>query len=57
VEDLVHLCAGMGIDTGVDLAAYLAVVDRVVALTGRPATSFVTRGGTREQLARASWPG
>jgi hydroxymethylglutaryl-CoA lyase len=57
VEDLVHLCAGMGIDTGVDLEAYLAVVDRVVTLTGRPATSFVTRGGTREQLARASWPG
>jgi hydroxymethylglutaryl-CoA lyase len=56
VEDLVHLCASLGISTGIDLDAYLGVVDRVVALTGRPATSFVTRGGTRDALARASWP-
>ena len=56
VEDLLHLCASMGIETGIRLEAYLGVVDRVVALTGRQATSFVTRGGTREQLARASWP-
>jgi hydroxymethylglutaryl-CoA lyase len=56
VEDLLHLCASMDVDTGISLEAYLGVVDRVVALTGRRATSFVTRGGTRDQLARASWP-
>ncbi|MCW2608844.1 MAG: pyruvate carboxyltransferase, partial [Cryptosporangiaceae bacterium] len=50
------LCASMDVDTGISLEAYLGVVDRVVALTGRRATSFVTRGGTRDQLARASWP-
>jgi hydroxymethylglutaryl-CoA lyase len=55
VEDLLHLCASMGVETGVSLDRYLKVVARVVALTGRPATSFVTRGGSRAQLARASW--
>lgn len=56
MEDLIHLCDGLGVRTGVDLTAYLAVVRRAEELTGIPSTSFVTRGGTRGDLARAAWP-
>lgn len=56
MEDLIHLCDGVGVRTGVDLPAYLQVVRRAEVLTGIPSTSFVTRGGTRDDLARASWP-
>lgn len=55
-EDLVHLCESMGVQTGIDLSAYLEVVELVEQLTGRSSTSHVTRGGTRSQLASASWP-
>lgn len=56
MEDLVHFCDGLGVETGINLAAYLNVVERVVELTGRASTSFVTRGGTRNELAAARWP-
>ncbi|WP_114907802.1 hydroxymethylglutaryl-CoA lyase [Ornithinimicrobium murale] len=56
LEDLIHLCDNLGVRTGVDLEAYLAVVERSVELTGIPSTSFVTRGGSRADLAGASWP-
>jgi hydroxymethylglutaryl-CoA lyase len=56
MEDLIHLCDGLGVRTGIDLTSYLRVVRRSEALTGIPSTSFVTRGGTRDDLARASWP-
>ncbi|NLG22631.1 MAG: hydroxymethylglutaryl-CoA lyase [Actinomycetales bacterium] len=56
MEDLVHLFDSLGITTGVDLTAYLQVVKRAVELTGIPSTSFVTRGGSRADLATASWP-
>ncbi|HET7799100.1 MAG TPA: hydroxymethylglutaryl-CoA lyase [Humibacillus xanthopallidus] len=56
MEDLVHLCEGLGVRTGVDLTAYLKVVRRAEELTGIPSTSFVTRGGTRDDLMRATWP-
>jgi hydroxymethylglutaryl-CoA lyase len=56
MEDLVHFCDGLGVDTGINLTAYLQVVERIVELTGRPSTSFVTRGGTRNELASARWP-
>ena len=55
-EDLVHLCDGLGIHTGVDLDSYLLAADRIVELTGRASASFVSRGGTRAQLAQARWP-
>jgi hydroxymethylglutaryl-CoA lyase len=55
-EDLVHLCDGLGVHTGIDLTAYLTVVRRSEELTGIRSTSFVTRGGTRQDLARAEWP-
>lgn len=56
LEDLIHLCDGLGIATGIDLAKYMKVSDRIAELTGRPSTSFVSRGGTRHDLATARWP-
>lgn len=55
-EDLVHLCGGLGIKTGIDLPAYMLASERIAALTGRASASFVSRGGTRTELAAASWP-
>lgn len=55
-EDVVHLCNAVGIETEVDLTTYLKVVRHVETLTGVPSTSFVTRGGTRADLATATWP-
>lgn len=56
LEDLIHLCDGLGVDTGISLAGYLTVVGLVEKLTGIPSTAFVTRGGTRDELATARWP-
>ena len=56
LEDLVHLCDGLGIHTGIDLPKYMKVVNRIAELTGRPSSSFVSRGGTRDDLASATWP-
>ena len=41
-EDLVHLCDGLGIDTGIDLLSMVAVAGRVARLVGRPVPSRVT---------------
>lgn len=41
-EDLVHLCDGLGVDTGVDLEALVAVAGTVSGLVGRPVPSRVT---------------
>lgn len=56
LEDLIHLCDGMGIETGISLDKYMKVADRVEQLTGIPSTSFVRRGGSRSDLATAKWP-
>ncbi|WP_298254646.1 hydroxymethylglutaryl-CoA lyase [uncultured Arthrobacter sp.] len=56
LEDLVHLCDGLGIATGIDLETYMLASHRIVELTGRASSSFVSRGGTRAGLAVASWP-
>lgn len=56
MEDLLHLCDGVGVATGIDLTQYLVAVRQMEQMTGSPSTSFVTRGGTRTDLARASWP-
>lgn len=56
MEDLVHLCDCLGVASGVDLDRYLDVVHLSEQYTGVPSRSFVTRGGTRDELARASWP-
>lgn len=57
LEDLIHLCQGLGVETGIDLVKYMRVSDRISELTGRPSASFVSRGGTRSDLAAARWPG
>ena len=56
LEDLIHLCDGLGVTTGICLEKYLPVARRVEELTGIPSTSFVARGGTRDDLAKAEWP-
>lgn len=56
MEDLIHLCESIGVDTGISLPRYIDVVRKVEVTTGRPSTSFVTRGGTRDELATAKWP-
>jgi hydroxymethylglutaryl-CoA lyase len=41
-EDLVHLCDGLGVDTGIDLASMVAAAGTVARLVGRPVPSRVT---------------
>lgn len=40
-EDLVHLCDGIGVDTGIDLDRIVATTETVAALIGRPVPSRV----------------
>ncbi|MCJ0977444.1 hydroxymethylglutaryl-CoA lyase [Rhodococcus sp. ARC_M12] len=56
MEDLVVLFESLGITTGIDLGAFLMVVQKVETYTGIPSYSFVSRGGTRHELADAQWP-
>lgn len=41
-EDLVHLCDGLGIDTGIDLDRMVRTAGTVAALIGRPVPSRIT---------------
>ena len=41
-EDLVHLCDGLGIDTGIDLDRMIRTAQTVSALIGRPVPSRIT---------------
>lgn len=41
-EDLVHLCDGLGIDTGIDLDKMIRTAGTVSALIGRPVPSRIT---------------
>ncbi|HEV7207434.1 MAG TPA: hydroxymethylglutaryl-CoA lyase [Mycobacteriales bacterium] len=50
-EDLVHMVQDMGIDTGVDLDALLAVAEMAEGLVGRTLPSQVLRAGPRTRLA------
>lgn len=54
-EDLIHLLDGMNIESGIDIEGIRQISETVYALTEFPRSSFVSRGGTREDLARASW--
>lgn len=56
MEDVVETFHAMGIRTGIDAARYLEVVRHAEGATGVPSYSFVTRGGTRQELADATWP-
>ncbi|MDQ6615187.1 MAG: hydroxymethylglutaryl-CoA lyase [Actinomycetota bacterium] len=44
-EDLIHLLDDLGVETGVDLAAVLAVSRQVAALVGHPVPSRVAQSG------------
>lgn len=55
-EDLVHLLDSVGVTTGVDLDLLRQAMRLVTEATNWPPTSFVARGGTRHDLATATWP-
>jgi len=54
-EDLVHMLADMGIETGVDLDAMLAASTLASGLVGHPARSQVSRAGPRWRVAPEDW--
>jgi hydroxymethylglutaryl-CoA lyase len=49
-EDLVHMCEAMGIDTGVDLLALLAISRRLPQLLGHDIPGQVAKAGRSEDL-------
>ena len=51
-EDALHLFEQMGVQTGVDLQAMLAVSRRVVELLGHPTDSYVLKAGRSNDLIR-----
>ncbi|MGV0838394.1 hydroxymethylglutaryl-CoA lyase [Mycolicibacterium thermoresistibile] len=56
MEDLIHLCDALGVQTQISLPDYLVVARWAEQLTGVPTTAFVARGGSRAELAAAAWP-
>lgn len=49
-EDLVHLCDDLGITTGIDLDALLAVSSQVAETVGHPVPSRIAAAGPRSRL-------
>ena len=49
-EDLVHLCDDLGIATGIDLDALLAVSSQVAEAVGHPIPSRIAAAGPRSRL-------
>src|SRR4029453_19029168 len=49
-EDLVHLCDDLGVATGIDLAALLAVSSQVADMVGHAVPSRVAAAGPRSRL-------
>ncbi|MGH9229038.1 MAG: hydroxymethylglutaryl-CoA lyase [Acidimicrobiales bacterium] len=49
-EDLVHLCEDLGIATGIDLEALLAVSSQVAETVGHPVPSRIAAAGPRSRL-------
>jgi hydroxymethylglutaryl-CoA lyase len=56
MEDVINLLHSSGVSTGVDLDRYLEVVRLSEKTTGIGSYSFLSRGGTRDEVARAQWP-
>jgi hydroxymethylglutaryl-CoA lyase len=56
MEDVLNLLHSVGVSTGVDLDRYLGLVRFAEKVTGVGSYSFVSRGGTRDEVARAQWP-
>jgi hydroxymethylglutaryl-CoA lyase len=50
-EEVVHMLADMGIETGIDLARLLAAAELAERITGRTLPSGVLRAGPRSRLA------
>lgn len=51
-EDLIHMCEGCGVETGIDLDRVLAVSRRLVELLGHPTDSYLLRAGKASELIR-----
>jgi hydroxymethylglutaryl-CoA lyase len=51
-EDLVFMCQEMGIETGVDLEALIAVARLAEDVVGHPLPGSVMRGGSLDALRR-----
>ena len=51
-EDLVFMCQEMGIDTGIDLEALIAVARLAEDIVGHPLPGSVMRGGSLDALRR-----
>lgn len=56
MEDVLNLLHSLDISTGIDLERYLEVVQLSEKATGVGSYSFLSRGGTRDEVARAQWP-
>ncbi|MGV9801246.1 hydroxymethylglutaryl-CoA lyase [Mycobacterium sp. NPDC003449] len=56
MEDIINLLHSLDVATGIDLDRYLEVVQVAEKATGVGSYSFLSRGGTRGQVARAEWP-
>ena len=51
-EDLLHMCEGSGVGTGIDLDKVLAVSRRLVELLGHATDSYLLRAGKASDLIR-----
>lgn len=51
-EDLLHMCDEMGVETGIDLDASLAIGRQVVEILGHSTDSFLLRAGKSKDLIR-----
>lgn len=49
-EDVVHLCEGIGVQTGIDLDQMLEVSRRLVTMLGHPTDSYLLRAGKSSDL-------
>lgn len=56
MEDVLNLLHSLDVSTGIDLDRYLDVVRFSEKVTGIRSYSFLSRGGTRGEVARAQWP-
>ena len=51
-EDVLHMCGEMGVETGIDLDAAMAISRKVVELVGHPTDSYLLRAGKSKDLIR-----
>ncbi|MBQ9843464.1 MAG: hydroxymethylglutaryl-CoA lyase [Oscillospiraceae bacterium] len=52
-EDVVHLCQGSGVETGIDLLKVMELSRQLQTLLGHPMESYVLRAGRSEDLIAA----